>query len=34
VEVRDAGEMTMKGFSQPVQVAEVIGMATGDSCSR
>ena len=29
VEVRDAGEMTMKGFSQPVQVAEVIGLATG-----
>ena len=29
VEVRDAGEMTMKGFSQPVQVAEVIGMASG-----
>ena len=25
-EVRDAGEMTMKGFSQPVQVAELIGL--------
>jgi adenylate cyclase len=25
-EVREAGEMTMKGFSQPVQVAEVIGL--------
>ena len=28
VEVRDAGEMTMKGFSQPVQATEVIGLAT------
>jgi len=28
VDVRDAGEMAMKGFSQPVQVAEVIGLAT------
>jgi class 3 adenylate cyclase len=27
-EVREAGEMTMKGFSQPVQVVEVIGLAT------
>jgi class 3 adenylate cyclase len=26
VTVRDAGEMTMKGFSQPVAVAEVIGL--------
>ncbi len=27
-EVRDAGEMMMKGFSQPIQVVEVIGLAT------
>jgi adenylate cyclase len=27
VTVRDAGEMTMKGFSRPVRVAEVVGLA-------
>jgi class 3 adenylate cyclase len=27
IRVRDAGEMTMKGFSQPIQVVEVIGRA-------
>jgi class 3 adenylate cyclase len=28
VTVRAVGEMSMKGFSQPIQVAEVIGLAS------
>ena len=27
--LRDAGEMTVKGFSQPIQVADVVGLVSG-----
>ena len=28
IDVRDGGEVTMKGFSQPVRVAELIGLVS------